>query len=823
MKKLAFAILTVSLCVVLALFGVAQDEAACLGTEDNPILMLVPFLVSPSETVAMVAGIAEAISTATGLFIVGEPVNYREMTERFASAKAQAFGIFDASGYTSAYEATQGALVPRLAGLKDGYDYTFSSIYVRRADGYTSVTELAGGTWVHSHSATSEALPRAVFDNMGLDFAEATVGWETGALHVLLFNEGITFATGFGAPPLPLARWGGPEWTYGDKPERWIWDDDFLSLYPADVRGVCRDLRAASALPEWMGDEELRMTLTLDRILSEIGVLASFGPIPNECIAFSEGFPLGLADRITEAIVDHVVGDEGSRIWSDRRFLGWTGTKEIDDSYYDAYRDLVGISAPSEPREEPSSDDADSSEEGTQASSDTGTDVPSNTPDTSWDDATLADIPLPDGSLHRIGQGITRIVACQPSGGLVAVGTSLGIELRRVSNLQLVAFLPSKSMMVSALSFSRDGLLLAAGYENGGIWIWDLQSRGVLRTIEHDWRVTSISFDPTDHLLVAGSGVKTIKIWEVDTGLEVRTIENRRDGYAELRGFPVAFKGDGVTLATGSEDGMVKLWNYQSGDLVASVQAHDEAVVSLCFDPTGNYLLSREHRNSAAIWDATSLEMLTSFELDVRPYGATAQFSADGQHIVTPSGNKLQYLRIADGTIIGSLSDHAGEARAFSETESGDYVVVLSAEGEIFVYDARTGEVISSTSGYGSGFISITFHPDGQHLACGLADGSIQIWDTSDWTKERELLGHTGWVRALEFNPGGDRLASGCWDGAVKLWDWRAGNEMATIPVTEGRVYDVAYSPGGTTLATASNDDLVRLWDVDSQSLFLNP
>jgi WD40 repeat protein len=994
MKKRQAAVISIGVTLCVALMALASEDSGSLGTEESPILLLVPHLVDPERTVEAAAEIAQALSAETGLIIAGEAVSVREMGERMASADGRAFGILDAACYVAADVANSGVLVPRLAGLKDGYDYTFSNVYVRRKDGYSSLADLVGGQWAHSSTAASEAVPRAIFDTMRLSFAEGIAGWETGALVVLLFNEQIGFATGFGAPPLPPPGWSGPDWAYGDPPERWIWDEDFLALYPADVRGTCKDLRAATALPQWLGDEDVWAAMTLERLLSEIGVLASFGPIPNECIAFTENFPQSLADRITAAIAQHVVSQEGAALWGDRRFIGWTDTKEIDDSYYDAYRVLVGAPTP-KPHEEVAAGPAGSPEDASLALSDAESSAPGPSSDgpaiegehfhvlarsqgdgslpgnpvgphdaegeaqvelaiggvtgflegpcsltatpaagtaefiirlevsgqteqlgtislvleaagtgpvtyrqypaasgedlfaaitatltigdgvykltdegritasieaagtgrfaadveLSWEssipvredtkvfpgsdsgsiasssDASLeheqpaAGIPLPEGSLYRIGDGSGRVVACQPRSDVVAVGTTLGIELRRITDLRRIGFLPSENTVVDVLTYSHSGSLLAAGYRNGDIRIWDLQSREVLRTIKHDRNVTSIAFDSADRLLAAGAGSKTIKIWDVASGAEVKTIEDRRDGYAEWTGFPVAFKGDGITLATGSEDGMVKLWNYQTGDLVASVHAHDEAVMSLCFDSMGTYLLSRDGRTGAAIWAPTNLEEIVSFELSVRPYGSTAQFSADGQSIVTQSGDALQYLSITDGSVVRELSDHNNEVAAFSETANGDSVVALSSEGEIFVYDAHTGDVSTSQELYGSGFTAVALHPRGEYLACGLSDGLIEMWNTANWTRESELTGHTYWVVSLVFDPSGEQLASGCWDGTAKLWNWRTENETSTLGVSEQRVYDVAYSPDGELLATASSDGLVRLWDADTHSL----
>jgi len=72
-------------------------------------------------------------------------------------------------------------------------------------------------------------------------------------------------------------------------------------------------------------------------------------------------------------------------------------------------------------------------------------------------------IPLPQGAVHRLGRGWTTVVACSPEGDTLAIGTSLGIELRKTRDLELRGFLPNQASVVLALALTRDGRLLAGG------------------------------------------------------------------------------------------------------------------------------------------------------------------------------------------------------------------------------------------------------------------------------------------------------------------------------------------------------------------------
>ena len=78
-----------------------------------------------------------------------------------------------------------------------------------------------------------------------------------------------------------------------------------------------------------------------------------------------------------------------------------------------------------------------------------------------------------------------------------------------------------------------------------------------MRTLEgHTSWVASVAFSPDGKLLASGFGDGTIKLWDVATGREVRTLEGHTDIVLS-----VAFSPDGKILASGSDDGTLKLWD----------------------------------------------------------------------------------------------------------------------------------------------------------------------------------------------------------------------------------------------------------------------
>ena len=92
----------------------------------------------------------------------------------------------------------------------------------------------------------------------------------------------------------------------------------------------------------------------------------------------------------------------------------------------------------------------------------------------------------------------------------------------------------------------------------------------------HAREVASVAFSPDGKTLASGSWDSTIKLWEVATGRNTATLKGH-SSYVSC----VAFRPDGKTLASASWDSTVKLWDVATGKETATLQGHRGAVWSI--------------------------------------------------------------------------------------------------------------------------------------------------------------------------------------------------------------------------------------------------
>ena len=113
----------------------------------------------------------------------------------------------------------------------------------------------------------------------------------------------------------------------------------------------------------------------------------------------------------------------------------------------------------------------------------------------------------------------------------------------------------------------------------------------------HTSYVYSVNFSADGKTLASGSSDNTIKLWNVETGEEIRTLSHTSYVYS------VSFSADGKTLASGSHDKTIKLWNLETGDEIRTLSGHQGSVNSVSFSSDGKTLASGSDDETIKLWD----------------------------------------------------------------------------------------------------------------------------------------------------------------------------------------------------------------------------
>jgi len=303
----------------------------------------------------------------------------------------------------------------------------------------------------------------------------------------------------------------------------------------------------------------------------------------------------------------------------------------------------------------------------------------------------------------------------------------------------------------------------------------------LLRTLEgHKGDVNSVAFDPTGQTLASGSDDNTVKLWEPASGKLLRTLEGHT-----ARVYSVPFDPTGQTLASGSTDETVKLWERSSGKLLRTLVGHKNIVYSVAFDPTGQTLASGSLDQTVKLWEPAS------------------------------------------GKLFRTLEGHMAHVNSVAFDPTGQTLASGSADSTVKLWEPASGKLLRTLEGHRAPVYSVALDPTRQTLASGSGDNTVKLWEPASGKLLRTLEGHTGNVDRVAFSRDGQLLASKSYDGSLRLWRCDTWETVAVIPETRVRglwIPALAFHPTLPLVATAGSapdtrEDkgcrLVHLWELD--------
>ncbi len=335
----------------------------------------------------------------------------------------------------------------------------------------------------------------------------------------------------------------------------------------------------------------------------------------------------------------------------------------------------------------------------------------------------------------------------------------------------------------------------------------------------HSDSVKSVSFSPDGKTLASGSGDSTIKLWDVATGKEITTLKGHSDLVKS-----VSFSPDGKTLASSGDDNTIKLWDVATRKEITTLKGHSSYVKSVSFSPDGKILASGSSDETIKLWNVATRKEITTLKGHGKglEYGSvfSVSFSPDGNTLASGSWDGIiKIWNVKTGKEITTFKGHNDVLYSVSFSPNGKTLASSSSEHDhtIKLWDIATKKEITTLKGHDNGFVfSVSFSPDGKTLASGSNDHTIKIWNVNTGKEITTLKGHSSKVDSVSFSPDGKTLASGSEDNTIKLWDVATSKEIITIRGHSSYVNSVSFSPNSKILASGSLDNTIKLWNIST-------
>jgi WD40 repeat protein len=418
----------------------------------------------------------------------------------------------------------------------------------------------------------------------------------------------------------------------------------------------------------------------------------------------------------------------------------------------------------------------------------------------------------PDGALTGSANWVNTL-AFSPDGQSLAAGTSsANVLVWNLTTRTISARLPHP-LPVTSVTWDGPGRI-AAGGADGTVSFWSLPA-SVLATAGSP---TNVAYGPDGTTLAVGAS--DVQLWNTLSGALLASYPLAAHEFTNATVFRPKAAGAPL-IAVALSDGTVALLD---GRTLASVTAPflvtagaRAAAESVAFSPNGRLLATGADDGTVRLFDVTDPAHPRQLA-SARGAGSAAPiytvvFAPDGATIAASSiSNVVQLWRVTgrDGLVSAgpNLGGMASYPIGLAFTPDSKTLAIGNADKHVYLWNVadparprRLGKPLSGPSG---NVWAIAISPDGKTLAGGANDGSVWLWNLADPARPAlvaTLNGLPGHVFSVAFNPGGGQLAAASYeDDTVRLWDTQPAAAWAGICANLGQPLSATewanYVPG---------------------------
>jgi WD40 repeat protein len=289
----------------------------------------------------------------------------------------------------------------------------------------------------------------------------------------------------------------------------------------------------------------------------------------------------------------------------------------------------------------------------------------------------------------------------------------------------------------------------------------------------------------------------------------------------------VSFSPDGVYLATAGDDGLVHLWDAQTGAPVETFPAQAAPIKVVAYAASG--LVALTANNAGVAWNYG-----TEWKLERTigsPDDATQivdrvtgiDFSHNGKLIATGSGEpsrsgEVKIWSTENGQLVQALKEpHSDSVFGLEFSPDDTMLATCGADRFMKVFKVADGAFVRSFEGHTHHVTGVSWRADGRLLATCGAEGAVKVWDARTGDQQRTVEGAKKEVTSLRFVADTDQVVIGTGANTVRVINATNGGIVREFPGAQDYVFGVAASADGKTFIAGGQESKLRVWSENGQ------
>jgi WD40 repeat protein len=299
--------------------------------------------------------------------------------------------------------------------------------------------------------------------------------------------------------------------------------------------------------------------------------------------------------------------------------------------------------------------------------------------------------------------------------------------------------------------------VVAVAYSQQELYVEQLQSVDAFKALILRGAVSSKA-----NLLAVSTRERTLRLYEIPSLKEKSPLITTPTQMNAL-----SFSASGKTLALGSIDGQVHLFDVTTGAISKSLSIHSQAVNAVVFLDEG-WIFSAGANKTVTITDAVSGTVIGSLPTFQEEITALAIQPGAKNGAVGLSNGQINIFSIGTLTTISTFNDAKDRITTLCYSADGKYLAAGTADGNIILWDAQSG-VLKNTYAQKGRVWSVGFDPKTRWVVSTSADSTIKIFDLATSTNVKTMTEHDGYTTYAVFL-NDETLLTGTSTGLLKSW-----------------------------------------------------
>jgi len=462
-------------------------------------------------------------------------------------------------------------------------------------------------------------------------------------------------------------------------------------------------------------------------------------------------------------------------------------------------------------------------------------------------------------SVQRGHSLAVHTVCFSPDGKYIASGSEdKTIKIWEFQTGREVKTLLGHQSQVNKVLFTADGKKLISGSRDRNIFVWSLQTEEIVKKFNFpDESIVSLDLTSDDRYLAIGTTARLVRVLDLKNDSIVFEHKSNVGQY----GAHVVFSEDDEQLAVGEDNRTVKLFNWQTAELIAEI-GESYGSCGGCdtklayFDSQrivkasrGSPLALRSFDSEAPekIFVQSSAERVQAISINPVKSGFIVVDEDSATFIDMQSGSVTYTLNTKQqernpryglnllGKVPERRTDQFNDA-AFSP--DGRWLVTGDNSNLVTIWNAESGQKESVFygylsipsddglnfdpnsywSGYAWGLVAlknqVQLSPDGKFAYRAKVGFEARKWQLATGKIVQTYYGHEQGVICFQLSRDGRQLLTGSADNTLRLWDTETGETLRVFSGHRGFIYSVAFSNDGTRIVSSGADGYVNVWDL---------